>query len=153
VQTNIFIDYVTEGVYIGGARAVDTAPQLRQAKITRVLKLYDWEPEWPADFVVCDNALEDGVFIPREKLDLGVTFITEQVNAGNRVLVACGAGISRSSTFVLAYLLTQGYMLPDAWRLLRERHYQAYPLPQMWESLIAHYALPHTLDEVLEWLH
>ena len=44
-------------------------------------------------------------------LQRGVSFICEQVDAGKQVLVVCGAGISRSLTFVLAYLLERGYEL------------------------------------------
>lgn len=145
------VHHVVDGVYIDGARAVYLVPELRRAGITSVLKLYFHAPEWPKDFVVCDNALEDGQFVSQEALQRGVAFISGQVDAGEQVLVVCGAGISRSSTFVLAYLLERGYELPDAWRLLRARHPPALPALQMWNSLLTHYNLPYTLEDVAKW--
>jgi hypothetical protein len=96
------VHHVAHGVYIGGARAVYLVPELRRAGVTRVLKLYFHIPDWPDDFLVCDNPLEDGVFVPQEVLQHGVSFVREQVEAGEKVLVVCGAGISRSSTFGLS---------------------------------------------------
>jgi protein-tyrosine phosphatase len=148
-------DHVIDGVYVGGARAIYHIPELRTAGIKHVLKLYfdetDWD-QWPEDFVVCHNPLNDGEFIPLETLQRGVSFIKEHVAAGEPVLVMCGAGISRSSTFVLAYLLDSGYSLYDAWQLLRKQHPEAWPLPALWQSLIEHYHLPHRVEEVVGWI-
>ncbi len=146
------IDRVIPGLYISGARAVYQAPALRKAGITRVLKLYEGPPDWPPDFHVCDNPLEDGAPIPSYILSAGVAFIHQSMAAGEKVLVTCGAGISRSSTFVLAYLVESGYDLRDAWQLLRQRHPPAYPAFALWESLLAYYNLPYTLRDILEWM-
>jgi len=91
--------------------------------------------------VIFKNSLDDREITEAETLQRGVSFVKQQVEAGRPVLVMCGAGISRSSTFVLAYLLERGYSLEDAWRLLSERHPAASPLPQMWRSLIDYYDL------------
>ncbi len=145
------IAHIINGVYVGGARAAYYAPELRQAEITHVLKLYFFEPTWPVDFVVCNNPLNDGEFVPRRQMMRGVTFIREARAADRQVLVVCGAGVSRSSTFVLAYLLECGYDLHDAWRLLRARHPEASPAQQMWASLLAHYELPYSMNDVVGW--
>jgi protein-tyrosine phosphatase len=148
-------DHVVDGVYIGGERAIDHVPELRTAGIKHVLKLYFDESDgdqWPDDFIICYNPLNDGQFVLPETLQRGVSFIKERVAAGEPVLVMCAAGISRSSTFVLAYLLERGYALRDAWQLLKEHHPEARPLPAMWLSLIVHYRLPHQVEEVLGWI-
>src|SRR5689334_22240833 len=145
------IDHVAHGVYISGWRATKYDTYLRSAGLTHVLKLYDSSPFWPTDFTVCDNALTDGELIPLDVLQRGVSFIQEHVSEDKTVLVQCGAGISRSSTFVLAYLLDRGYELPDAWKLLKEQHPPANPHPKMWESLIIHYGLSYDLKEVVSW--
>ena len=146
------IDRVIPGLYISGARAAYRAPLLRKAGITRVLKLYEGPPDWPPDFHVCDNPLEDGEPIPSYILTAGVAFIHQSMAAGEKVLVVCGAGISRSSTFVLAYLVESGYDLREAWRLLRQQHPIASPAPALWESLLTYYDLPYTLRDILEWM-
>ncbi len=145
------IAYIVDGVYIGGARAAYHTHELRQAEITHVLKLYFFEPNWPVDFVVCNNPLNDGEFVPRQQMMRGVNFIRETRAADRQVLVVCGAGVSRSSTFVLAYLLECGYDLRDAWRLLRAHHPEACPAQQMWASLLAHYEPPYSMNDVVGW--
>ena len=150
-NANHVANHVIDGLYIGGARLIYRVDELRAAGVTSILKLYESEPSWPSDFTVCNNELPDGVFIPRETLDRGVKFIDAMMSEGKPVLVLCGAGISRSSTFVLAYLLKRGYKLPDAWRLLKDRHREADPLPEMWKSLIEHFDLNYSVEDVLDW--
>lgn len=146
-----YIDHVIDGVYIGSARAIWGADELRQANLKHVLKLYFYEPHWPKDFVVCDNPIIDGERVPTAALERGVKFVREQVEAGRPVLVQCGAGISRSSTFVLGYMIEAGHELRAAYKLLREQHPAAWPLPAMWLSLIEHYQLPYSSNDVLTW--
>ncbi len=161
-------DHVIDGVFIGGFRTTKQAAELREAGITRILKLYEsgsWQEnliarsgrpvckqtDWPEDFLVCDNVLQDGQPIPPEVLRRGVDFIKAQVAESKPVLVVCGAGISRSSTFVLAYLLERGYSLPDAYALLARQHHVADPHPEMWGSLFAYYNLKYDLEDVWDW--
>lgn len=143
---------MVDGIYISGWRATQYGDYLRQAGIIHILKLYDSIPNFPADFDVCENPVEDGEFLPLEPLQRGVDFVLEQLNAGRPVLVMCGAGISRSATFVLAVLLKQGYDLHDAFRLLRQKHPEATPHPYLWLSLITHYNLPYKLADAMEWM-
>jgi hypothetical protein len=96
---------VIDDLYMAGAGSINAIDQLRLDGIRSVLKLYDGEPEWPSDFAVCDNAINDGVFIPKDVLDYGVTFVRDAIETDRPVLVVCGLGISRSATFVLAYLV------------------------------------------------
>lgn len=145
------IDHVKEGIYISGARATMLGSKLREAEITRVLKLYDDIPFFPKDFTVFENVLEDGEPVPDGMLQRGADFVVEQVEAGHKVLVVCGAGISRSSTFVLAALLERGNDLRDAYTVLRENHPIAEPHPDMWKSLLAHYDVPYTFEDIWKW--
>ena len=145
------VHHVADDVYISSSGAIQLVPRLRQAGITSV-KLYFYIPDWPDDFLVCDNPPKGGEFIPQAVLQRGVSFINEQVDAGQTVLVVCGAGISRSSTFVLAYLLERNYHPRDAWWLLHSRHIRAMPLPLMWQSLLTHYDLPYAVRDTYEWM-
>ena len=49
-------------------------------------------------------AVEDGEPLPHEMLTKGVDFVKAQKAAGQTILVACGAGISRSASFAAAAL-------------------------------------------------
>lgn len=49
-------------------------------------------------------------------------WINDKIQSGNNVLVNCFAGISRSSTFVIAYLVMyKGYTLVDAYKHVKNR--------------------------------
>jgi hypothetical protein len=148
------IDHVIDGVYISGVRQAGMQiATLRDAGIVHILKLYPPQGTWPwtSDFTVCDNPVNDQYEISPLQLRFGLDFITDQVAASHKVLVCCEHGISRSATFVLAYLLERGYSLHDAWILLRERHNRASPDRALWETLLTHYNLNDTIEEVYEW--
>lgn len=142
---------VRNGLYIGGAGAVTIAKDLADAGITRILKLYWDDPQWPEPFIVADMAMDDGVFLERARIDEGVTFIREAISGNGSALVVCGLGISRSATFVLAYLIDQGMDLKSAFLLLRSARPAAWPMRNLWRSLIAAYDLPVTLEEIETW--
>ncbi len=152
-MSDIPIDHVLDGVYISSWRATQHIEYLREHGITNVLKLYEDDPYFPGDFNTLENVLADGEPIPAETLRRGVQFVQEQVKAQHPVLVMCGAGISRSSTFVLAYLIENGHGAHDAFRLLRRAHPPAAPHFALWLSLFEHYHLDYQLRDVLDWLH
>lgn len=145
------IDHVADGVYISGADATSHVPLMRVRGLTHVLKLYHRRPVWPRDFTVCDNPFNDGQRVSPARLLHGVAFVQTAVRTGRPVLVACRYGISRSSTTVLAYLLERGFDLYDAWALLKTRHRDSRPAPQMWASLFEIYEPPYPLDDALRW--
>ena len=70
------IDYVVDGVYIGGWRATKFPVQLRDSQILSVLKLYPDEPLWPGDFTVLEHSIEDGAPISATQMQTGVEFIS-----------------------------------------------------------------------------
>jgi len=151
VEEIIGVAQVTDHVFIGSARALFAASELREAGVSHVLKLFFDDSRWPTEFIVLEHPLEDGVFIPKEALDHGVSFVRNAVESGHRVLVMCGLGASRSSTIVLAYLIEQGYDLRDAFRLLRSARPQAWPARALWTTLITHYDVAYDLDQIEEW--
>ncbi len=146
---------MTGGLYISGARAAYYSDALRQAGITHVLTLYLDEAgsvRWPPDFTVLQNGIQDDALVPAAMLRRGIDFVHRAAEAGENVLICCWAGISRSSTFVLAYLVETGYDLPDAWQLLSSRHVDSWPAIELWQSLLDYYALPYTIEDVQAWL-
>ncbi len=84
--------------------------------------------------------VEDGVPLSSEKLRQGVDFIRNEYEAGHTVLVACGAGISRSSAFTVAALKEiEGLTLLEAMKAVRDPHPMALPHPKIWDSLTDYY--------------
>ena len=147
------IDHVVNGVYIGGYRATHHADELARRNIRHVLKLYADEPYFPAGFTTLTCAIEDGIPIAPETFQRGVKFINEQTTTGHLVLVMCGAGISRSATFVLAYMVEAGFDLHAAYMLLREAHPAAAPHPNLWVSLFTYYGLNYSLKDSIAWMY
>lgn len=145
-------DRVIDGLYIGSSLATREIDLLKLARVRRVLKLYYDKPHWPREFRVLDNPVDDGVRVRKTDLIVGTAFIHEGMAMGQPVLVACRMGISRSSTFVLAFLLERGYDLRAAWDMLLACHPRAWPAVALWRSLLDHYETGYTMSDVLRWL-
>ena len=84
--------------------------------------------------------VQDFAPIPPYLLRQGVDFVREEKGQAHRVLIACGAGINRSSAFAVAVLKEEeGLSLLDAFRVVKQRHAEAMPHPPVWESLCSYY--------------
>ncbi|MEK7327688.1 MAG: dual specificity protein phosphatase [Chloroflexota bacterium] len=91
--------------------------------------------------------VEDGEPLPAALLREGVDFVCLQKSLGRNVLVACGAGISRSATFTVAALKEEeGLSLLKAFREVKTKHPLAQPHPELWQSLCGYYGeqVPYT---------
>ena len=85
--------------------------------------------------------VEDLAPISSDHLRQGVDFIKEHKQQGNRVLVACGAGINRSSAFCAAALKEEeeGLSLFDAFKEVKYKHPESMPHEPVWDSLCKYY--------------
>ncbi len=85
-------------------------------------------------------AVRDFAPIPPHLLRQGVDFVREEKTQAHRVLIACGAGINRSSAFAIATLKEEeGLSLLAAFRAVKQRHAEAMPHQPVWESLCSYY--------------
>ncbi len=93
--------------------------------------------------------LRDGMPIPKEQLAECVRFVRQQKALDKKVLVACGAGISRSAAVCIAVLHEEeGLGLLDAYRVIHAAHPFAFPHPEFWKSLAAYYKAPENLQQI-----
>ena len=84
--------------------------------------------------------VEDFAPLRFDLLEQGVSFIREQKKLGHRTLVACAAGINRSSSFCTAALMAEeGLSLLDAFREVKNRHPESMPHEPVWASLCNYY--------------
>ncbi len=85
-------------------------------------------------------AVEDGISLPHNLLRQGVDFILAEKGNDKVVLIACGAGISRSSAFAVAAIKeNEEITLLEAFKLIKQYHTQALPHQAIWESLCDYY--------------
>jgi protein-tyrosine phosphatase len=134
VGVTILDDYVLLGdagqamamVHAGAERLVDLRGEVRPPKLFPV----------PIDhFPLID--LEPG---QDELIEAVATHLAELAAAGTRVGIYCQAGISRTSTVAIAYLLQGGATLEDATVQVRTARPQSMPAVELRKSLERIYA-------------
>ena len=87
--------------------------------------------------------IEDGEPIDQSILARGIAYILAQHATGGIVLVACGAGISRSTTFAIAALKeAEDLSLLAAAQEVRRSYPNGMPHHALWSSLCAYYQEP-----------
>ena len=75
-----------------------------------------------------------------EHFKQGTDFILAEKNKGNKILVACAAGVNRSATFCVAALQeAEGLSLIEAFKAVRASRTIAMPQEFAWESLCRYY--------------
>jgi len=127
------MDWITRAIAIGNYEdAQGDRPQ--KAGITAVLNLCLEREDFPATREFENNGivyskvpLWDSPKNPPEMLDAAVSLLSSLLSQGHRVLVHCGAGVSRSPTVVYLYLLRCGMSPREAKRLIREKRKEAIP--------------------------
>ena len=147
------ISQITDQILIGPAHLASRSGALAAREVDSVILLCEsWEGlEWPEDVDVFHLPFEDAERIPDGYLEQIVTFGQEELEAGRTIMVCCAAGISRSSTGVLAILHSDGMPLPDAYRLLHKQHEPAAPHPALMRSLFQHFDLPYDWADLIAW--
>jgi protein-tyrosine phosphatase len=84
--------------------------------------------------------VDDGEPLSHDLLQQGLAFIKKQHESGKTVLVACGAGISRSGTFTIAALKEkENLALLEAFRQVQKLHPETMPHYKLWQSLCEYY--------------
>ena len=126
-------------LYIGRFSETHDDDLLRRSGVGAMLQLADSVrlPEIPSLYI----PVEDGQPLPSDMLRMGVEFVRLEKALGRKVLIACAAGISRSSAFAIAALKEEERLpLFDAFRQVRAMHPDALPHPAIWQSLCDYYA-------------
>src|SRR5687767_10123892 len=132
------MDQIRPWLFIGAYRDTINLAYLQWKSIGAMLQLAE-KVEQP-NIVSFYLPVEDLAPISSEHIRQGVDFIREHKAKGNRVLVACGAGMNRSSAFSAAALKEEeGLSLFEAFREVKRFHPESMPHQPVWESLCSHY--------------
>lgn len=82
----------------------------------------------------------DGAPMTKGMIQEGIEFIHKQRDAGRKLLVTCGAGISRSVTFsIIALKEIEGLSMEDAYRIIHAVHPKALPDHVHWQAVAEYY--------------
>ncbi len=139
---------IRDWLFIGRYRDTQNLPLLSANHISAMLQLA--EPVQQPGIASLYLPVEDGVLIPEALLRQGITYIRTQKQLGDVVLVACGAGQSRSVAFAVAALKEEeDISLLEALKIICANHPEAHPHPKLWESLCAYYGEPFSLREMI----
>ena len=142
-----FVDYsemfsnkpskITEHIYQGNFEAAKNKEFLLFAGISHILVAGRLEKYYPKDFNYKSFDIDD---IYSENIlkhfEEGYEFIDDCINQGGKILIHCAAGISRSSSFTLCYLIRKNQMeYKKAYELLVKGRPIACPNPGFQEQL------------------
>eukprot|EP00730_Choanoeca_flexa_P003126 TRINITY_DN11298_c0_g1_i1.p1 TRINITY_DN11298_c0_g1~~TRINITY_DN11298_c0_g1_i1.p1 ORF type:complete len:323 (+),score=40.72 TRINITY_DN11298_c0_g1_i1:163-1131(+) len=112
---------IVPGLYIGGISAAQNWHGMKRADITHVVCLLPMQPLFPADFKYLQLDVDDSIREDMYTHFVAINaFIQSALSSGGRALVHCGAGISRASTAVMAFLMYgSGMPLDEAYSLVK----------------------------------
>lgn len=140
---------ITDSLYLCGLRAL-TADNLKKNGITLVINMTHDLINEPVPgvryrrFEAVDEPSQD----LRQYFHPAADCIHEEICAGGKVVVHCLAGVSRSCSIVLAYLVKhRGMTLHDAFKFVRKRRSVVRPNYGFFEQLIAFEKEVHAVDE------
>lgn len=126
------MSFIKPGLFIGNFRDAQDINFLQRNGITHVLcSAAELFPVFPGRFEYKHVRAND---VPSYQLsrhfDQGADFIHEGVKNGGNVFVHCAAGISRSVSLALAYLMKHDNLkLSEAFNLIKNKRYIANPNP------------------------
>jgi protein-tyrosine phosphatase len=129
-STDFSPNSIIDGIFLGPEKfAINDASLVRRG-ITHIVNVSATSPcKHPEKYVYLHLPLHDrDNFDIREYLDPCADFIDKVIQTGGKVYVHCFAGISRSSTIVIYYLMKHRKMrFSDAFDLVRKKRPVACP--------------------------
>lgn len=125
---------IRDWLFISGSNEAADKALLKQHKIGALLSLH--LKITPTGVETLFLPVQEGVPLPAATIKQGVGFVQAQHAKKRVVLVACGAGVSRSVTFATASLhVIENIPLHDAFISIHALHNQALPDHVHWDSL------------------
>lgn len=133
------MNQITERVFIGSqADAITEA--LRENRITAVVTLMTSGDPLPQRVHLLRILQVDGEPIEAKTLDRFLQFMRAALtHPHGRVLIHCGAGVSRSAAFAVAWLMANGFDWESAEALVRSQRPQCQPHPALKQAVLEYF--------------
>ena len=132
------MDQIRPWLFIGRYRDTLNEWYLQKKNIRAMLQLAELVEQ--PEIVSLYLPVQDLAPVSSNHLRQGVDFIRQHKQKGNRILVACGAGINRSSSFCAAALKEEeGLSLFEAFKEVKRLHPESMPHEPVWESFCNYY--------------
>lgn len=134
------MDRVLDRLWIGNSTDLEPGFHLRSLGFCAVLDLRDVSTAGASDVciprvVVHRVSNRDGDAWSAEDVKKAFLFIDEHLRLG-KVLVACAAGMSRSPSMVIGYLVRSGWSAAEAYRHVRGARPTIAPVAAMLDSVL-----------------
>ncbi len=129
---------IRDWLFVSGYALASDASVIQTQQIDAMLQLYK-----PFEIPGVESLylqMVDGQPLSEATLMQALTFIKQQHQAENTLLITCGAGVSRSVTMATAALhIIEGLPLRAAYRAIRQAHPDALPDHVHWDALRTHF--------------
>jgi len=129
---------IRDWLYVASFREAQDIALLKNNEIDAVLHLHQ-SIEYdtiPTLFV----PVQEGFPLGKHDIITGLNFIAEQHAQGKKVVVACGAGISRSVIFATGALkMAESLTMSKAFSEVRKKHERAMPDELHWQSMCTYF--------------
>ncbi len=132
------MDEIRPWLFIGNYSDTQNKSYLDSKSISAMLQLA--EPVQQININSLYLPVADLGAISHDFIKQGMKFVLAEKEKGNKILIACAAGINRSTAFCIAALKeTAGLNLLDAYKEIKQKHPKAMPHEPIWESLCSYY--------------
>src|SRR5215510_3059017 len=132
------MDQIRPWLFIGAYRDTINQSYLSFKSIQAMLQLAERVQQ--PNIVSLYLPVEDLAPISSQHIQQGLEFIAYHKAQSHRILVACGAGINRSSAFCAAALKElEGLSLFEAFKEVKKKHPESMPHETVWLSLCEYY--------------
>ncbi|MDX2076554.1 MAG: dual specificity protein phosphatase [bacterium] len=129
---------IRDWLYVASFRETQDLAQLKNQDIGAILHLHQ-----PVEHEGIDTLfvpVQEGFPLAKNDIVRGLNFINEQHAQGKKVVVACGAGISRSVIFATGALkMDESLTMTKSFAEIRKKHERAMPDELHWQSMCAYF--------------
>lgn len=133
------MDQIVNRIYIGCYDSAKKLGYLNPEGITHVLNCTKDPHVGLSTLIVRQVNIDDGVELSFNDMWFGINSIKEAMEAGGKILVHCHAGISRSTSMVIAYLMVYaGLSWDEALETIRKTRPHVMPNPAIERSVKRH---------------